>query len=188
MLRIIGGKKKRIKLEVPERNVRPTSSIKKEAIFSILESHGMKNGFNIYENNTFLDLFAGTGSLGLESISRGADFCFFYEIDKQVLKKLRINCEKICLSNNYQIINKDIMEENFSEIKTNISTIFIDPPYKLNKFNVILDNLHNSNLISKNTLIVIETNKETLINVPDYLNIFDERVYGKTKISFMNIV
>ena len=73
------------------------------------------------------------------------------------------------------------MEENFSEIKTNISTIFIDPPYKLNKFDVILDNLHNSNLISKNTLIVIETNKETLINVPDYLNIFDERVYGKTK-------
>ena len=188
MLKIIGGKKKRVTLEVPLKNVRPTSSIKREAIFSILESYAFKNNLEIYRDNAVLDLFAGTGSLGLESISRGAKFCYFYEIDDEVINKLKINCEKICEYKNYKIINKDILTENFSEIKSNISVIFIDPPYQINKFDLILNKINTSKLINKNTVVILETNKKTLIDVPNYLKIFDERIYGKTKISFINII
>ena len=86
MLNIIGGLKKRTKLVVPTKNVRPTSSKKREAIFSILESNALKNKTDFYSNGYFLDLFAGSGSLGLEAISRGAKFCYFYEINKDIVK------------------------------------------------------------------------------------------------------
>ena len=82
MLNIIGGSKKKTKLNVPIINVRPTSSKKREAIFSIIESKNLKNKNDIYSNGYFLDLFAGSGSLGLEAISRGAKYCYFYEISQ----------------------------------------------------------------------------------------------------------
>ena len=81
MINIIGGKYKRAKLEVPIQNVRPTSAIKREAIFSILESYASKNSYDLYANKCFIDLFAGSGSLGLEAISRGSAFGYFFEID-----------------------------------------------------------------------------------------------------------
>ena len=67
MLNIIGGSKKKAKLNVPIINVRPTSSKKREAIFSIIESKNLKNKSDIYSNRYFLDLFAGSGSLGFRS-------------------------------------------------------------------------------------------------------------------------
>ena len=79
MINIIGGIKKRTMIEVPPDNVRPTSAQKRESIFSIIESYGTKINRNIYEQASILDLFAGSGSLGLEAISRGAVFGYFYE-------------------------------------------------------------------------------------------------------------
>ena len=96
MLNIISGSKKRAKLYVPTINVRPTSSKKREAIFSIIESISLKNNNDIYSNEYFLDLFAGSGSLGLEAISRGAKYCYFCEIAKEVIETLERNCKKIC--------------------------------------------------------------------------------------------
>ena len=116
MLNIISGSKKRVKLDVPTVNVRPTSSKKREAIFSIIESKILKNKNDIYSNKYFLDLFAGSGSLGLEAISRGAKYCYFYEKVKEVLQTLKSNCIKICEFNNYEIIEKDITKSFFEEI------------------------------------------------------------------------
>ena len=108
MLNIIGGSKKKAKLNVPIINVRPTSSKKREAIFSIIENKILKNRNNIYSNGYFLDLFAGSGSLGLEAISRGAKYCYFYEIAKEVIETLESNCLKICEYNNYKKISAKI--------------------------------------------------------------------------------
>ena len=88
MIRIIRGKKKNTKLNVPKLGVRPTSSMKKESIFSILESFSFKNNLELYNKKYFLDLFSGSGSLGLEAISRGA-----YTIlisDKKSVKKAKL--------------------------------------------------------------------------------------------------
>ena len=188
MLNIIGGLKKRTKLDVPIVNVSPTSSKKREAIFSILESNALKNKVNIYFNKYFLDLFAGSGSMGLEAISRGAKFCYFYEIAKKVIKTLENNCLKICKSNNFAIIEQDVSKSFFKEINKPLSVIFIDPPYTLISFKNILNNLLKAKLVMKNTIIVIETEKKTKINFPPLMKIIDERYYGKTKITFLSLI
>ena len=72
MINIIGGIKKRTRIDVPSNSVRPTSSHKREAIFSILESYGEKMNINIYQKTNVLDLFAGTGNISFEFASRGA--------------------------------------------------------------------------------------------------------------------
>ena len=187
MLNIISGSKKRAKLDVPTVNVRPTSSKKREAIFSIIESKILKNKNDIYSNGYFLDLFAGSGSLGLEAISRGAKFCYFYEINKEIIKTLDRNCLKICKLNNYKIIKQDITKSHFKEINNSLSVIFIDPPYTLVPFNNILNNLLKANLVSNDTIIVIESGKKIKINFPSSMIIENERYYGKTKITFLYV-
>ena len=186
MLKIIGGNKKRKIIEIPKNKVRPTSSKKRESIFSILESIALKNNIQLYDKNYILDLYAGSGSLGLEAISRGAKFCFFYEKDEYVSKVLDNNCKKVC-DNNYKIISKDIEKCFFNELKNAPSLIFIDPPYNLNPFKNVLNKLLSKNLISKNTNIIIETNKNTFLNLPKKLKKIDERFFGKTKITFLSL-
>ena len=188
MLNIIGGSKKKSKLNVPLINIRPTSSKKREAIFAIIESKNLKNKNNIYSNGYFLDLFAGSGSLGLEAISRGAKYCFFYEIAKEVIETLECNCLKICEYNNYKIIKKDITKSYFEEIDNPLSVIFIDPPYTLAPFENILHNLLKANLVLKESIIVIESEKKTKINFPNLMQITNQRYYGKTKITFLCLV
>ena len=163
MLNIIGGFNKKAKLDIPTKNVRPTSSKKRESIFSILESNALKNNINIYYNKYFLDLFAGSGSLGLEAISRGAKFCYFYEIDNEVIQILNNNCLKICNNNEFKIVKQDITKSFFTEIDKPISVIFIDPPYALVSFKSILANLLKTKLLLNETIIVIETEKNTII-------------------------
>ena len=188
MLNIIGGCKKKAKLNVPIINVRPTSSKKREAIFSIIESKNLKINKNIYSNGYFLDLFAGSGSLGLEAISRGAKYCYFYETAKEVIKTLESNCLKICKYNNYKIIKKDVTKSFFEEVDNPLAVIFIDPPYTLAPFKNILHNLLKASLILKHTIIIIESEKKTKINFPYLMKIIDERYYGKTKITFLCLI
>ena len=77
MINIISGKNKRAKILVPQKDVRPTSSLKRGAIFSILESHAIKNSYNLYKDKCFIDLFAGSGAIGLESFPSGKPWGFF---------------------------------------------------------------------------------------------------------------
>ena len=187
MLNIIKGINKKTRLDIPIKNVRPTSSKKRESIFSILESNALRNNFDIYTNKYYLDLFAGSGSLGLEAISRGAKFCYFYEIEKKIIEILEKNCLKICKSQNYKIIKQDITKSLFKEIYNPISIIFIDPPYAFMKFKIILNNLLKKKLLLKTSIIVIESEKYTVINHPTLMKIIDERYYGKTKITFLSL-
>ena len=188
MLNIIGGQKKRAKLDVPTSKVRPTSSKKREAIFSIIENNFTNSTANIYSNRYFLDLFAGSGSLGLEAISRGAKFCYFYEIANDVTKILENNCLKICKNDNFKIVKQDIAKSLFKEINNPLSIIFIDPPYTLIPFKKILYNLLKTNFIQREAIIIIESEKRTKINFPSLIKIIDERFYGKTKITFLSLI
>ena len=184
MIKIIGGHYKKTKLEVPNNGVRPTSAIKREAIFSILESHGIKNSYEIYTNRTVVDIFAGSGALGLEAISRGAAFAYFFEIDPVVLSILKRNCKKICKNNNFYIYEKNLTGSICTNFIYPVSVIFIDPPYTLNPFRKLLKILLNKDVITDQTIIVIETNKNTEIQLLSSIKIIKECSYGKTKISF----
>ena len=187
MISIIGGKYKRSKLQVPLKNVRPTSAIKRSAIFSVLESCALKNSYNLYKNQCFIDVFAGSGSFGLEAISRGARFSYFFENNSKALKILKKNCIKICKEKNYAIIFDDIFYSNFSDINIPISTIFLDPPYNINPFQKILNNIKNSIKLNINTKIVLESHKDTIIKLPLNYKIFNEKIFVKTKIIFLKI-
>ena len=144
-----------------------------------------KTHYNLYENKCFIDIFAGSGSLGLEAISRGARFSYFFENNSEVLKVLKKNCIKICKEKNYEIILDDIFYLNFSKINIPISTIFIDPPYNINPFQKILNNIKNSIKLNVSTKIVLESHKNTIIELPSDYIILNQKIFGKTKIIFL---
>ena len=124
-MKIISGKYKNQNLKsFPGQNVRPTSAIVKKSVFQILEP---------FNGKKVLDLFAGIGSLGIESLSRGALSATFIEKNKKVFDFLSHNMNKICQDDNYDIINKDV----YSYIKDcpqKYDIIFADPPYETADF------------------------------------------------------
>jgi len=185
MIKIIAGKYKRSNLIVPENNVRPTSALKKEAIFSIIESYALKNSIDLYKNKAVMDIFAGSGSVGLEAISRGMKEAYFYENNSKVLEILKKNCLKICKSNNYKIIEKDVMIFSPKKIFLPVSLIFIDPPYFQYDVSKLLIKLLRNDIIKKNTIVVVETNIKDKLEVQKQLKIFDQRSYGVTLLYFL---
>jgi len=190
MIRIISGKYKNSNLSIPNgEKVRPTSSIKRDSLFNILSSKFLKLGIeNFFSDKIILDCFAGSGALGIEALSRGGKFCFFIEKNKKVYLNLKKNCE-IIPKKKYGIINSDFLKINHDKLKIDksIDIFFIDPPYSFVNINTILDNIFLAKIHNKNSVFIIETKKETKIKEYKNLKIFNERVFGKTKISFLNI-
>tara|TARA_Y100000590_G_C15627150_1_gene979793 strand:- start:777 stop:1346 length:570 start_codon:yes stop_codon:yes gene_type:complete len=185
MINIIGGINKRTKIAVPKKNVRPTSAIKREAIFSIIDNYSKKINFSICNQKNILDLFAGSGSFGLEAISRGASFVYFYEKNTEVIKYLNNNCFKICKSDKFEIKKENILESKFNNIDKEISLVFIDPPYLINPFEKILINLNKSKILSNNALVIIECSNKINLSFPSFFSIYNKKYYGKTKIFFL---
>tara|TARA_B100001057_G_scaffold114456_1_gene112853 strand:- start:3060 stop:3620 length:561 start_codon:yes stop_codon:yes gene_type:complete len=185
MIRITGGKFKKKRILSESEFVRPTSSLKREAIFSIVQSYSLKNNYKLFENKTILDLFAGIGTIGLEGISRGFSNVIFYENNKKVLKVLEKNCKMLCLENQYKIIEEDIILSNLTIDFKNISLIYIDPPYEQYSLNNLLLILLKK--IEEKTIIVIETSVDDVYIVPEKLQFITKKKYGKTNISFLTL-
>ena len=177
-MRIITGKKRGLKLESPESTqIRPTLDRIKESIFNII--HPIK------ENSIVLDLFTGTGNIGLEFISRGSKKVYFIdssdysiELTKKNIEKCKFEDESILIKDDYETALKKINKDEVFDY------IYIDPPYGKIDINNILKNIINSNIISDNTLIIFENNQNSEINIKD-ISIVDERNYGNIFIKFM---
>ena len=185
MIRITGGKFKQKKLTSINDFVRPTSSLKREAFFSIIESYAIKNSVELYKNQIFLDLFAGIGTMGLEAISRGMSEVIFFENNIKVLKILKKNCLSICKSNQFKIYEEDLIHSKLEIEFKNISVVYIDPPYEKYNLTELLDNL--SNKIIDTTLIGLETSERDDIVIPENLNLLQKKTYGKTIIYFLKL-
>ena len=186
MPNIIGGKYKKTTLDVPSKLVRPTSAFKREAIFSILESYAIKHSIEIYKNKSIIDIFAGSGLVGLEAISRGMEKAYFIENSNNVIKILEKNCQKICKKNEFEIITGNAINSLDEEFIIKPSIIFIDPPYKKENINLLLLKILKNKIKLEYTFIIIETSKEEKITIPEELTLFREKIYGKTKILFLN--
>jgi len=186
MPNIIGGKYKKTTLDVPSKMVRPTSAFKREAIFSILESYAIKHSIEIYKNKSIIDIFAGSGLVGLEAISRGIEKSYFIENNDDVIKILEKNCQKICKKNEFKIITRNAIDSLDEKFIIEPSIIFIDPPYKKENINLLLLKILKNKIKSNKTFVIIETSKEDKIAIPEGLVFFKEKVYGKTKILFLN--
>ena len=183
MIKITGGKFKSIKLDTISKFVRPTSSLKREAFFSIIESYSINDSHNFYKKNIFIDMFAGIGTMGLEAISRGFNYVIFYENNNDVIKVLEKNCKKLCKNQQYEIIDEDLLNSNFEIDFNDISIIYIDPPYNKYNINNLLIILQNK--VSKNTIIGVESSIKDSISFPDKLKLIKEKKYGKTNLSIL---
>ncbi|MBU0993874.1 MAG: 16S rRNA (guanine(966)-N(2))-methyltransferase RsmD [Proteobacteria bacterium] len=180
-LRIIGGRLKRKKiLSVEGRQTRPTSDRVRESIFNIL--------FNQIEGRCVLDLFAGTGALGIEALSRGAFSCTFVDNSRPALSILKKNIESCHLNEKAQIINWDICK-NLSFLQTTqpiIDLVFMDPPYHSDLIVITLRHLSETHAMKEEAMIVIEhATDETLPDMISGYRKTDTRRYGKTAITIL---
>ena len=187
-MRIISGTHKGTKiLESFDKNTRPLKDLVKESILNILE-HSKDSRIEL-KNSLILDLFSGTGSFGLECISRGATKVYFVENYIQSLEILNKNIKKLKYEKKATVFNKDVFSffEN-KEIKNEkLDLIFLDPPYKEENIEIILENIVKLKLLKDSGLIVLHRHKKSKDNIDNKFNIKRSVKYGISKIIFIQI-
>lgn len=165
-MNIISGKYKNLKISGYDvLGTRPTTNRIRESLIATISP--------FLQNATVLDLFAGTGSLGIEALSNGALSCTFVEINAKMIKELQKNLEKV--TDDHQIIKTD-----FRKIKGKYDIIFLDPPYQSEYLNEALFTIKNEKLLNKNGIVVCEFQNEE-VNILGF-KIFKEKKYGDKKI------
>ncbi len=187
-MRIIGGKFRGLKLLSPvSSNIRPTSDRFKESLFSIITSNKYK--INIDSSNV-LDICSGTGSLGIESLSRGANSVFFIDKDQRSIKLIYKNIAKLNIDDQMENNIKIIKDEAIKALK-NINKIFqivlIDPPYNTDITEKCLFKLKDFNLINENSFIFAESSKTENFDYDGY-QILDIKIYGSSKLTILKLL
>ena len=186
-MRIIGGNLRGKKILAPiDKSTRPLKDMVRESIFNIIEHS--KNEFVNLKSAKVLDLFSGTGSFGIECLSRGAKKVIFCENYTNSIKVLKKNLDLLKLNKYSKIIEKDTY--NISQSQLNLKKfdlIFLDPPFKDNKINQLIDKIKKMKITSKDSLIIIHRNKKIAENISNNLIISKEKNYGLSKIIFGKI-
>ena len=186
-MRIIGGTLIGKKILNPtDKSTRPLKDMVRESIFNIIEHS--KNEYVELNNAKVLDLFSGTGSFGIECLSRGAKKVIFFENYKNSIKILKKNLDLLNLNKQSNIIEKDAY--NITQSQNNLlkfDLIFLDPPFKDNKLNQLIEKIKEMKITSKNTLIIIHRNKKISEIISKDLIISKEKNYGLSKIIFGKI-
>ena len=187
-MRIIAGNLKGKQILSPTNKLtRPLKDMVRESIFNIIE-HSKNEYVNLKEAK-ILDLFAGTGSFGIECLSRGAKKVIFYENYLNSIKILKKNLCDLKLDKYSQIIERDSYEISISNIIIKkFDLIFLDPPFKDNKINKLLEQIKKLKITSKDTLIIIHRNKKIYENISNDLIISKEKNYGLSKIIFGRMI
>jgi len=167
-----------------DKDIRPLKDLARESIFNLL-THSNKILLQLKQSNV-LDLYAGTGSFGLECLSRQAKSVCFIEKKKDAIEILKKNIEKLKVKKKIKIFFNDIFEliekQNIFESKFDI--IFCDPPFKDTNIEKLIKLIFNKNLLSENGIIILHRSKTTKEKLPNYFEIVDERTYGMSKIIF----
>ena len=187
-MRIIGGKYKGLKLISPDSpNTRPTSDRFKESLFSIIASN--KYNLDIINSNV-IDICSGTGSLGIEALSRGASSVYFIDKDYRSIDTIYKNISKLKLNeqikNNIQII-KDEATKALKNINKVFQIILIDPPYNTNITEKCLLKLKEQNLVNQDSYIFAESSKTEEFNYDGY-QILDIKLYGNSKLTILRLL
>ena len=186
-MRVIGGVYKGKKLLLPnDKNTRPLKDLVKESIFNLIQ-HSNKININI-KDSSVLDLFSGSGSFGIECLSREAKKVIFLENYPEALKVLEKNIKSLKNIENYEIIKDDCFNFFKSNKKINLKfdIIFIDPPYKELKINKIIEKIIEENFLNKKGVLIIHRHKKDILELTQKITIFEERFYGISKICFGN--
>ena len=181
-MRIISGKARGTKLYTLEGlETRPTLDRVKEAMFNIINDK--------ISDSIVLDLFAGSGAIGLEFASRGAKKVFLCDNSKDAIGIIKKNIEKTHTENIVATYNCDYKTALKKLKNEKIDIIYIDPPYKTDYIKRAIETILQLNCIDKNTLIICETDElkriiEEIENLD--INIVDQRKYGRVNLIFLN--
>ena len=187
-MRIISGNLKGKKLLTPlDKSTRPLKDIVRESIFNILD-HSNKISIKIH-NSKVLDLFSGTGSFGIECLSRGAKNVIFFENYQNSLKILRKNIFNLKLENRSTIYNDSAYNlKNFIFQEVIFDIIFLDPPFKDKEIKNLIDQIKKMKVANLNSIIIIHRKKKSDDKIAQYLNVIEEKNYGLSKIFFCKLL
>lgn len=179
-MRIIGGKFRAKKLNTPSSDhIRPTTDRMRETLFNMLE-HGAGPGI---KGSRVLDLFAGTGALGIEALSRGAKQVIFVDNDPGAVKLIEKNLSAINNPENTCILKKNALTINKNEGPFDV--IFIDPPYRKNLILPTLFRIADQTLLDKNGIIMIEYASDETLDIRTYYEESKTRKMGDARFSLL---
>ena len=187
-MRVIGGYLRGKKIFEPlDKSTRPLKDIVRESIFNILDHS--KNEFVEIEKSKVLDLFSGTGSFGIECLSRGAEKVFFFENYFKSLKILKKNLKYLNLESKSKIFEKNSYKiKKFDLLNEKLDLIFLDPPFRDNQINYLIKIIKKTKIIDNNTLIILHRNRKNKEKISEEIKIIREKNYGLSKIIFGKIV
>lgn len=184
-MRIVAGRFRGARLAAPKGDaIRPTSDRVREAVFNILE-HGIED-FEI-EGARVLDLFAGTGALGLEALSRGARYALFIEQSAEARALLRRNIEALELTGCTKIWRRDATGLGPAGNMAPFELLFLDPPYGQGLGEQALAAAHAGGWIAPGGLAVLEERESAAFAIPEGFVERDRRLYGDTQVLFLTL-
>lgn len=179
-MRVVGGIYRHRLLEWPDdfQHIRPTKDRIREAIFNVLGD---------LTNYVALDLYAGSGAMGIEALSRNAKKAYFVDINNVALKTVKKNIETLKVpKENYEIVPIMDMKaiEKFGNENTKFDIVFIDPPYKEGKYQEVMNELLNKNVLNENAIIIFEADRPILIEENCYQRRRDYK-YGEINVTIL---
>ena len=186
-MRITGGKLGGRRLVALEDNkIRPTSDRTRQAVFNMLMHKDFGIGFQL-AGAAVLDLFAGTGALGIEALSHGARWCLLVDDNAESRALERENIEALGLTGVTKIWRRDATDLGPLGPGAGgpFDLVFLDPPYRKGLAPKALASLKIGGWLRPNALIVAETDAEEPLDVPDF-SLLDERDYGETRVRFLS--
>ena len=183
-MRITGGRFRGRNLAAPDdERVRPTSDRVRQAIFNILLHNDFGTGFSL-EGAKVIDLFAGTGALGIEAISHGAAYALLVDDSAESRALIRTNVEAFGLTGATKIWRRDATD--LGPLNTGsggpFHLAFLDPPYRQGLAAAALASLRDGGWLSANALAFVETAADETLTAPDGYRVVDERSYGETRV------
>lgn len=178
-MRVITGSAKGRRLLTPKSNrVRPTTDRIKEALFSILGEKVI--------NSTFVDCFSGTGSIGIEALSRGAKECYFIDNHHESISIIKENLSITDLWEGSQIISKNVISgmNELSQMGKKADIIFLDPPYLKGLIQPTLAAIVDNDILHQSSWIIVEHSEKDILEHQDNLHYFRQQTYGNIALSF----
>ena len=179
-MRIVAGKFRSASIEAPKGlDTRPTSDRVRQALFNVLEHGAPRVEF---ERCRVLDLFAGSGALGIEALSRGAKFALFIEDSADARAAIRRNVETLKLTGISKIFRRDATTLGPAQTLQPFDLIFCDPPYGKGLGEKALQSSVEGGWVAEDAIAVLEERAGLEIRLPDAFEIIDKRDYGDTQI------
>ena len=183
-MRIVAGHMRGRNIATPSgRNTRPTSDQTRESIFNILAHADWAPPL---DGAIVTDIFAGSGALGLEAISRGAEFCLFVETEPKARGAIRENIDKMGLFGSTRLHRHDATKLKIApgNLRGAFTHIFMDPPYNKGLWKPVLRKLDEHKLIAENSVIILEVSKDEEIELNGFTVLADKK-WGAARVLFL---